>query len=233
MGVIDAVLSGLLWVEATLCVAICLPFCHGPVVKLLDQTARVDLGVAPDVVFFVVMLLFVTNTYTAWSLNGAEGGSDGMIIRELQARIDAYLSGFALFLYMMLRLLLATMREKLSANAKADALERQGRSAGEAFTRLMEEKDEIEKAVLALGGNIGDGRKGGRDEDEDEAKSNAKTVAVLEAALAKAEADVVAMKKQAVGSAEMVAKVMEEKESLEKRLRDYDELMGDTAKKQL
>ena len=40
------------------------------------------------------------------------------------------------------------------------------------------------------------------------------------------------MKKQAAGSADMVAKVMGEKESLEKRLRDYDELMGDAAKKQ-
>jgi len=234
-------------VEATLCVLICLPFCHGPVVGALDRTARVDLGVVPDVAFAVVTLLFLSNAYTAWSLDGSEGGSDGMIIRVLQARIDAYLAGFALFLYAMLRLLLTTMREKLSALAKADALERQGRSAGEAFTRLLEEKDAIEQAVATLGVSLGRGKGAGDEEDDDEAKAGAAATATdlsaatkkvaaleaaLEAALSKAEADVGAMKKQAAGSADMVAKVMGEKESLEKRLRDYDELMGDAAKKQ-
>ena len=55
---------------------------------------------------------------------------------------------------------------------------------------------------------------------------------MIQAQLKKSEADVVAIKRQADNQADTLKKVMDEKNSLEKQLRDFEDIVGEKGKKE-
>ena len=247
---IDLLLQVILAAEASICVLLAVPITHGTVLKLLDASSKLQskrFTQAFDIVFSLVCLLFLMNAATAWHLGGEdENMADSVRIRQLRASRDAYIAGADLFLYLMLRLLASTTREMLNVQARAEALERQGRSASEAFAKLLEEKEKVERAVSALqlsrhpsagDGEDSDDEDGSADEDEaahlheslKKAEADAETI---RAQLKKAEADVVAIKRQADNQADTLKKVMDEKSSLEKQLRDFEDIVGEKGKKE-
>ena len=255
--IIDSLLQFILFGEASICVLLAVPVTHGVVLKVLEASSKLQstrFAQAFDIGFSMVCLLFLMNAATAWHLGGEdENLADSMRIRQLRASRDAYVAGADLFLYLMLRLLASTTREMLNVKARAEAMERQGRSASDAFAKLLEEKEKGERAVSALKlARPGSGAAAMAGEDEDDSadegddalldadESDAKRLVAaaeakvreLEKELKSAETNVSAMKQQADNQSSMLMKVMDEKASLQKQLRDFEDIVGEKGKKE-
>jgi B-cell receptor-associated protein 31 len=151
--------------------------------------------------------------------------SDGLRIRLLTAQRDMYISGFCLFLFLLLRLVYHSMETNLRLEKSLAAMKKQAEGASNGYKNLLEENEsttaQLKKLKELVGDNEDDVKKGGSasplDKLLEENASLTKQLAVATKELKSAETKVDAVKKQAEGQSAAFMKLMDDKTKSDKQ----------------
>lgn len=178
------------------------------------------------VVLAVVSLLFLSDVMTVYKHHSSdEVLSDGMRIRLLTAQRDMYISGFCLFLFLLLRLVYIALATNLRLEKSLGAMKKQAEGAAAGYKSLLEEnesfKQQTDKLHELLESEDGDDKQKKLDVLTKLMKENAELTANVAASadkLKKAENEVAAVTKQAEGQSSAFMKLMDEKNASEKQL---------------
>ncbi|KAL4159026.1 hypothetical protein PRNP1_004798 [Phytophthora ramorum] len=178
------------------------------------------------VVLAVVSLLFLSDVTTVYKHHSSdEVLSDGMRIRLLTAQRDMYITGFCLFLFLLLRLVYLALVTNLRLEKSLGAMKKQAEGAATGYKSLLAEnetfKQQVEKLHELLQGEDDADKKKKVDvlarlvqenaDLENKVKSSAEK-------LLKAENEVATVKKQAEGQSSAFMKLMDEKNESDKQL---------------
>ncbi|KAL0583053.1 hypothetical protein ABG067_007019 [Albugo candida] len=138
----------LMCLEAMICLLLSLPFgktgaqrivqflsCHlGGKNSIASNTANIILA--------VVVILFLSNAHTCASYYMSDAMlSDGMRIRLLTAQRDLYITGFSLFLFLLLRLVYHSIETNIRLDKSLQAMRKQAEGASAGFKSLLEEQE--------------------------------------------------------------------------------------------
>ncbi|OQR87916.1 hypothetical protein ACHHYP_07894 [Achlya hypogyna] len=213
--ILNELMFWLMCIEGVVCIFLCLPFfkhmTQATVVFVSTNliTPNSTASMAGNVILAVVGLLFLSNVQTSMKYRSTdEVLSDGLRIRLLVAQRDMYISGFCLFLFALLRMVYSGMVTNITLEKKFHAMEKQAKSASEGYSKLIDEHDTLQKQVKKLAGIEGDDK--GLDAILAENASLEKELADVKKALAAAETQVAAVKKQADGQSAAYMKLLDD-----------------------
>lgn len=145
-------------VEATICLILSLPFGNKMCQNVVQFLTKMSSGTSSSsssfsyyfrtpfqVMFATIVFLFLSNVQMVWKyMKSDELLSDGLRIRLLVAQRDMYISGFALFLFMLLKLVYSSMETSLKLEASLNAMTRQAKGASDGFQVLLKEQTLLE-----------------------------------------------------------------------------------------
>ncbi|KAF4316920.1 hypothetical protein BBO99_00006419 [Phytophthora kernoviae] len=229
---INHMLFWMMITEATICLVISLPFgqwiSHAVISFLAKNVGGKDspANMVATVVLALVSLLFISDIMTVYKHHSSdEVLSDGMRIRLVTAQRDMYISGFCLFLFLLLRLVYIALATNLRLEKSLGAMKRQAEGAAAGYKSLLEEnesfKKQADKLHELLESEEGDDKQKKLDVLAKLVKENADLTASVAASankLKKAESEVAAVTKQAEGQSSAFMKLMDEKNESEKQL---------------
>ncbi|KAK1943130.1 B-cell receptor-associated protein 29 [Phytophthora citrophthora] len=218
--------------EATICLVLSLPFgqwiSHAVISFLMKNLGGKDspANMVATVVLAVVSILFLSDVSTVYKHHSSdEVLSDGMRIRLLTAQRDMYITGFCLFLFLLLRLVYIALATNLRLEKSLGAMKKQAEGAAAGYKSLLAENETFKKQTEKLHELFGD------EEGEDKKKKvdalarlvqeNADLEQKVKASadqLKKAENEVAAVTKQAEGQSSAFMKLMDEKNASDKQL---------------
>eukprot|EP00644_Phytophthora_capsici_P008924 jgi/Phyca11/504124/fgenesh2_kg.PHYCAscaffold_6_\ len=218
--------------EAAICVVLSLPFgqwiSHAVISFLMKNLGGKDspANMVATVVLAVVSILFLSDVSTVYKHHSSdEVLSDGMRIRLLTAQRDMYITGFCLFLFLLLRLVYIALATNLRLEKSLGAMKKQAEGAAAGYKSLLAENETFKKQTEKLHELLGD------EEGEDKKKKvdalarlvqeNADLELKVKASadqLKKAENEVAAVTKQAEGQSSAFMKLMDEKNESDKQL---------------
>ncbi|DAZ93101.1 TPA: hypothetical protein N0F65_006853 [Lagenidium giganteum] len=223
----------LMCTEAAICLLISLPFGKGMMLSVINfLSSRVGgkdsvAATVANIVLALVTLLFLSDVQTVYKYHSSDTIlSDGLRIRLLTAQRDMYISGFSLFLFLLLRLVFLSMESNIKLEKSLGAMKKQAEGASTGYKALFEEnetiKKQLEKVQKLLGDSTdGDDKKGEKvDVLAKLLEENAQLETKLESTtkeLKSAEAKVEAVKKQAEGQSSAFMKLMDDKAALDKQ----------------
>lgn len=178
------------------------------------------------VVLAIVSILFVSDVSTVYKHHASdEVLSDGMRIRLLTAQRDMYITGFCLFLFLLLRLVYTTLATNLHLEKNLIAIKKQAEGAAAGYKALLVEnesfKKQTDKLHQLLGNEEGDDKKKKVDALAKLVQENADLEDEVKMAiekLQKAENQVASVTKQAEGQSSAFMKLMDEKNESDKQL---------------
>ncbi|KAL7689957.1 putative B-cell receptor-associated protein [Plasmopara halstedii] len=218
--------------EAIICLILSLPFgqsvSHAVVSFLMRHLAGRDslTNLVATVVLAIVSILFVSDVSTVYKHHASdEVLSDGMRIRLLTAQRDMYITGFCLFLFLLLRLVYTTLVTNLHMEKNLIAMKKQAEGAAAGYKSLLAENESFKKQMDKLHDLLGN-----EEGDDKKKKVDALTRLVQENAdledkvkmaiekLQKAENQVVFVTKQAESQSSAFMKLMDEKNESDKQL---------------
>ncbi|KAG7395680.1 hypothetical protein PHYBOEH_003359 [Phytophthora boehmeriae] len=228
---INQLLFYMMITEATICLVISLPFGQSVSLAVISFLARTIgnnsyANTAATVVVTLVTLLFMSDILTVYKYHSSdEVLSDGMRIRLVTAQRDMYITGFCLFLFLLLRLVYIALASNMRLEKSLGAMKRQAEGAAAGYKSLMEENENFKKQANKLHELLEN------EEGEDKQKKldvlaklvqeNADLTASVVASaekVKKAESEVAAVTKQAEGQSSAFMKLMDEKQESEKQL---------------
>lgn len=218
--------------EAVICLILSLPFgqrvSHAVVSFLMKHLAGKDslTNLVATVVLAIVSILFVSDVSTVYKHHASdEVLSDGMRIRLLTAQRDMYITGFCLFLFLLLRLVYTTLATNLHLEKNLIAIKKQAEGAAAGYKALLVEnesfKKQTDKLHQLLGNEEGDDKKKKVDALAKLVQENADLEDEVKMAiekLQKAENQVASVTKQAEGQSSAFMKLMDEKNESDKQL---------------
>lgn len=218
--------------EAVICLILSLPFgqrvSHAVVSFLMKHLAGKDslTNLVATVVLAIVSILFVSDVSTVYKHHASdEVLSDGMRIRLLTAQRDMYITGFCLFLFLLLRLVYTTLATNLHLEKNLIAIKKQAEGAAAGYKALLVENESFRKQTdklhQLLGNEEGDDKKKKVDALAKLVQENADLEDEVKMAiekLQKAENQVASVTKQAEGQSSAFMKLMDEKNESDKQL---------------
>ncbi|CAH0478514.1 unnamed protein product [Peronospora belbahrii] len=193
--------------------------------KYLDDKNS-PVNTVATIVLALVAILFLSDVSTVYKHHSSdEVLGDGMRIRLLTAQRDMYITGFCLFLFLLLRLVYITLATNLRLEKNLEAMKKQAEGAAAGYKSLLAEnesyKKQTDKLHELLEGEEGDDKKKKVDALARLVQENAdleEKVKTLVDKLKKAEDQVVVVTKQAEGQSSAFMKLMDEKNESDKQL---------------
>ncbi|TYZ58658.1 hypothetical protein PybrP1_003804 [[Pythium] brassicae (nom. inval.)] len=237
---LNQILFWLMIVEAVVCLIISLPFGHRATQAVVQFIAARIGGrdsipsIMATVMLALVSILFLSDVSTCYKHHSTGAVlSDGMRIRLLTAQRDMYISGFALFLFLLLRLVYTAIVKNIRLEKSLSAMQKQAEGASTGYKQQLEENDAMKQQLAKLHALVG------VDDDENDKTDNAggKTskkptdvlatlvaenaalttqLAAATKAVATAESHVATIKKQAEGQSAAFGKLLDEKHEADK-----------------
>ncbi|KAG6612132.1 ap-3 complex subunit [Phytophthora cinnamomi] len=218
--------------EGAICLVLSLPFgqwlSHAVISFLMKHLGGKDspANMVATVVLAVVSLLFISDVTTVYKHHSAdEVLSDGMRIRLLTAQRDMYITGFCLFLFLLLRLVYIALATNLRLEKSLGAMKKQAEGAAAGYKSLLAEnesfKQQTDKLHQLLEAEDGEDKKKKLDVLARLVQENADLEAKVKASaeqLKKAEGQVAVVTKQAEGQSSAFMKLMDEKNESDKQL---------------
>ncbi|KAE9326391.1 hypothetical protein PF008_g16665 [Phytophthora fragariae] len=218
--------------EGVICLVLSLPFgqwlSHAVISFLMKHLSGKDspANMVATVVLAVVSLLFISDVTTVYKHHSSdEVLSDGMRIRLLTAQRDMYITGFCLFLFLLLRLVYIALATNLRLEKSLGAMKKQAEGAAAGYKSLLAEnesfKQQTDKLHQLLEAEDGDDKKKKLDVLARLVQENADLEAKVKASaeqLKKAEGQVAVVTKQAEGQSSAFMKLMDEKNESDKQL---------------
>ncbi|CAI5721469.1 unnamed protein product [Hyaloperonospora brassicae] len=199
--------------EAAICLVLSLPvgqwLSHAAVSFLMRAIGRRDslANTVATVVLALVSLLFLSDVSTVYKHHSSdEVLGDGLRVRLLTAQRDVYITGFCLFLFLLLRLVYIALATNLRLEKSLEAMTKQAEGAASGYTSLLEDNERLTKQTHKLHALLDDGS------GSDDAKGS--KVDVL-ARLVQENAD---LEEQAEGQGAAFMTLLEEKQMLDKQL---------------
>lgn len=229
--------------EAVICLIISLPFGKKISLKVIQFLAAQFGGkdswasLIATVILALVSILFVSDVHTCYRHHSTEGTlTDGLRIRLLAAQRDMYISGFVLFLFLLLRMVYTSIETNIRLEKSLGAMKKQAEGAAAGFKQQLEENESIQKQLAKVHLLLGDNN-GGDDDDKDDSKKKTNVLAKLveenaclttnlETAkheLKLAENKVEIVKKQAESQSSAFMKLMDEKSEADKHVQQGKE----------
>ncbi|KAG1695367.1 hypothetical protein DVH05_020405 [Phytophthora capsici] len=229
---LNHVMFWMMMTEAAICVVLSLPFgqwiSHAVISFLMKNLGGKDspANMVATVVLAVVSILFLSDVSTVYKHHSSdEVLSDGMRIRLLTAQRDMYITGFCLFLFLLLRLVYIALATNLRLEKSLGAMKKQAEGAAAGYKSLLAEnetfKKQTEKLHELLGDEEGQDKKKKVDALARLVQENADLELKVKASadqLKKAENEVAAVTKQAEGQSSAFMKLMDEKNESDKQL---------------
>uniref|UniRef100_A0AAV1TV31 Endoplasmic reticulum transmembrane protein n=1 Tax=Peronospora matthiolae TaxID=2874970 RepID=A0AAV1TV31_9STRA len=229
---LNNVLFYMMVTEAGICLVLSLPFgqwlSHAAVSFLVRHLGHKEaVNTIATVVLALVTVLFISDVSTVYKHHASdEVLGDGMRIRLLTAQRDMYITGFCLFLFLLLRLVYIALATNLHLEKCLEAMKKQAEGAVDGYKCLLEENESLKKQANKLHELLK-----GDDGDDDKStkvdllarlvQENADLEERVETAVEKckkAEDEVGVVKKQAEGQSAAFMQLMEEKDKLNKQL---------------
>ncbi|KAG3091135.1 hypothetical protein PI124_g5912 [Phytophthora idaei] len=216
--------------EAGICLLLSLPYgqwvSHAVISFLAKNLKYTPANMVATVVLSVVSILFLSDVMTVYKHHSSdEVLSDGMRIRLLTAQRDMYITGFCLFLFLLLRLVYIALATNLRLEKNLEAMKKQAEGAAAGYKSLLAEnetfKKQTEKIHQLLGDEEGEDKKKKVDALARLVQENAdleEKVKTSDEKLQKAENRVAAVTKQAEGQSSAFMKLMDEKNESDKHL---------------
>ncbi|KAF1776143.1 hypothetical protein JG687_00005433 [Phytophthora cactorum] len=216
--------------EAGICLLLSLPYgqwiSHAVISFLAKNLKYTPANMVATVVLSVVSILFLSDVMTVYKHHSSdEVLSDGMRIRLLTAQRDMYITGFCLFLFLLLRLVYIALATNLRLEKNLEAMKKQAEGAAAGYKSLLAEnetfKKQTEKIHQLLGDEEGEDKKKKVDALARLVQENAdleEKVKTSDEKLQKAENQVAAVTKQAEGQSSAFMKLMDEKNESDKHL---------------
>ncbi|KAJ0400422.1 hypothetical protein P43SY_001700 [Pythium insidiosum] len=238
---INYLLFWMMITEGVVCLLISLPFGQGVmqgVVQFFSSRFGGRDSMASSVatvVLAIVALLFLSDINTCYKYHSSDTMlSDGLRIRLLTAQRDMYISGFCLFLFLLLRLVYHAMETNIRLEKSLGAMKKQAEGASTGYKALLEEQEKTKLQMAKLrelvggGGDDADKGKSG-DKDAltkllDENAALSKQLSDAKKALATSDAKVEAVKKQAEGQSAAFMKLMDEKSAADSQAASHKAL---------
>ncbi|EGZ18911.1 hypothetical protein PHYSODRAFT_255626 [Phytophthora sojae] len=219
--------------EGAICLVLSLPFgqwvSHAVISFLMKHLGGKDspANMVATVVLAIVSLLFISDVTTVYKHHSSdEVLSDGMRIRLLTAQRDMYITGFCLFLFLLLRLVYIALATNLRLEKSLGAMKKQAEGAAAGYKSLLAENESFKQQTAKLHQLLE-----AEEDDGDKKKKldvlaklvqeNADLEAKVKASaeqLKKAEGQVAAVTKQAEGQSSAFMKLMDEKSEADKQL---------------
>lgn len=144
----------LMCVEALVCLLLSLPFGKTVAQKTVQFLSYHLGGKNPiatntaNIILAIVIILFLSNAHTCASYYTSDVMlSDGMRIRLLTAQRDLYITGFSLFLFLLLRLVYHSIETNIHLAKSLQAMRKQAEGASAGYKTLLEEQ-EVAKVKL-------------------------------------------------------------------------------------
>ncbi|CAK8676069.1 unnamed protein product [Clavelina lepadiformis] len=149
--------AGFLYLEIAICILLCLPFINAKRWKYVFKSRLFALFVSYGNLYFMVLisilcLLFAdaVREVRKYSLPDAQqvnlsnnpNAQDHVLMMLFRAQRNLYISGFALFLWLVLRRLVLLISDTATLEANFDATKRQAESATRAAQQLLDHGDE-------------------------------------------------------------------------------------------
>ncbi|TMW61593.1 hypothetical protein Poli38472_012784 [Pythium oligandrum] len=214
--------------EAAVCLLLSLPVGQGAsqaVIRFLSARLGGPNSTASSigkVLLTLVALFFLSDVNTVYKYQSSDAmWSDGLRIRLLTAQRDMYISGFCLFLFLLLRLVYHSMEKNLRLEKSLGAMKKQAEGAAAGYKQLLEEsetsKAQMDKLQKLVGADDKDGVVAMK-KLLDENSSLTKQVESLKKELKAAEVKVDSVKKQAEGQSAAFMKLMDEKTASDKQV---------------
>ncbi|GLE01464.1 hypothetical protein PINS_up010294 [Pythium insidiosum] len=241
---INYLLFWMMITEGVVCLLISLPFGQGvmqSVVQFFSSRFGGRDSMASSVgtvLLAIVALLFLSDVNTCYKYHSSDTMlSDGLRIRLLTAQRDMYISGFCLFLFLLLRLVYHAMETNIRLEKSLGAMKKQAEGASTGYKTLLEEQEKTKLQIAKLRelvGEDGDG-KGGKDALTkllDENASLTKQLSEAKKALATSDAKIEAVKKQAEGQSAAFMKLMDEKSASDSQAASHKALEEKIAKQE-
>ncbi|KAG7384518.1 hypothetical protein PHYPSEUDO_002506 [Phytophthora pseudosyringae] len=218
--------------EAGICLVLSLPFgqwlSHAVISFLTKNLGGKDspANMVATVVLAVVSILFLSDVTTVYKHHSSdEVLGDGMRIRLLTAQRDMYITGFCLFLFLLLRLVYLALATNLRLEKSLGAMKKQAEGAAAGYKSLLAENEtfkmQTDKLHQLLGDEEGEDKKKKVDALARLVQENADLEQKVQASaekLKKAENQVAAVTKQAEGQSSAFMKLMDEKSESDKQL---------------
>lgn len=213
------VVAGFLYLEIAICLILCLPFIGHKRWHSLFKSNFIGLilsygNVAFIVVVSILCLLFAdalrevrkygSSGVHDVNLENNPNAQDHVLMMLFRAQRNLYISGFALFLFIVLRRMCTLLSIAAQSDAKAEASHKQAESASRTAQALMDDKEKD------------------KDEEGDNETNLQKEIDQLKSRLTE----------ERNGRAEAEAKVVAIKAQAESTNREYDRLMKEHAKLQ-
>ena len=239
--ILNEIIFGIMMIEVVFCLVLVLPFGSQIVQSVVNWTSATFgknqvLLMVLNIILSLILLLFLSNCHTAYTYQQSSATlTDGLRIRLLMAQRDLYISGFSLFLFLLLGQMYVKIAQNLQLDKSLGALKKQAEGASASFTHILEEKDVLEKQLTRLLESIAP-------EEEESEKQNSPLFKLLaentklEAQVKQAEGRVTQVEKQlgliqcqAKAQNNTYMKLVEENEALEKKSVDATTLSSQAA----
>ncbi|CAH0489006.1 unnamed protein product [Peronospora farinosa] len=218
--------------EALICLILSLPFGQRlsyAVISFLMRYFGKDspANTVATIILALVSILFISDVTTLYKHHSSEEVlGDGMRIRLLTAQRDMYITGFCLFLFLLLRLVYITLATNIHLEKSLEAMTKQAEGAAAGYKVLLAEnaslKKQTEKFHELLDGEEGDEKKKKKIDalarlvqENAELEEEVKNLAEK---LEKAHEQVGVVTKQAEGQSSAFMKLMDEKNEVDKQL---------------
>uniref|UniRef100_H2YK39 Endoplasmic reticulum transmembrane protein n=1 Tax=Ciona savignyi TaxID=51511 RepID=H2YK39_CIOSA len=224
--------AGFLYVEIALCILLCLPFISCKRWQSFLRSRLFALFISYGNLYFLVLisilcLLFAdaVREVRKYSLPDAQSvnlsnnpnAQDHVLMMLFRAQRNLYISGFALFLWLVLRRLVLLVSNNATLEAQSEAFRKQAESA----SRTAQVRISI---FIMLSGAIAEKWPGVNNAGGDDGKENAKEIEELKTKLVEArkaaEANVEAMKAQALATNAEYDRLAAEHANLQNELTD-------------
>lgn len=149
---LNQLLFYLLCAELVLCIILSLPYINHsvqPVIKILSAkfvgpttTSIMNVSIG------VIILIFLSNLQATFKHQTDDVMyHDHLRIRLLTSQRDMYISGFVLFLTLMLRLVYSSLENNLQLTRSLEAMKKQAQGAAAGYDNLHEEHEALKKQV--------------------------------------------------------------------------------------
>ncbi|XP_019620598.1 PREDICTED: B-cell receptor-associated protein 31-like isoform X3 [Branchiostoma belcheri] len=155
------IVATFLYAEIGVCVLLCIPFISARRWQKIFKSALLNWFVQHGNLYFnvliaILLLLFgdgIRESLKYGDLKDEEGAEGALrpashmniMMHLFRAQRNLYMSGFALFLIIVLRRLVTVISNTATLEAKSEAFEKQAKSATDAAEKLLEENEKLKK----------------------------------------------------------------------------------------
>ncbi|XP_036375978.1 B-cell receptor-associated protein 29-like [Megalops cyprinoides] len=221
-----------LYIEIGILVILCLPFISAQrwqsifKLNIWNKVARFwNKGFLTMIIILIVLFLDAVREVRKYS--GAEHGKDAKLhpnmfdhlhMKLFRAQRNLYISGFSLFLWLVMRRVITLINQLATAIGTGTALQTQADSANEAAKKYMEDNEHLKQALEEGKGEKKTGE--GSEALKKEVTRLVEELATSNNALKKSHAEAEAMRKQVEGLTQEYDRLLQEHQKLQNLQQD-------------